>query len=102
MLSHMTAAWWRELINYPPPLIHVRTPRKCRSVPGVKVHQLSATERTWHTELPVTSIPQTMLDLAASSEFKLEVFTFAPRVCSRLGRAEWLVACCLSRCWLDI
>jgi hypothetical protein len=71
MLSHMTAAWWRELINYPPPVIHVRTPRRCRSLPGVEVHRESTMDRTWYKRIPVTSVPQTMLDLAASSELKL-------------------------------
>lgn len=71
MLSHMTAAWWRELINYPPATIHVRTPRRCISLPGVTVHRLSTAERTTHKRLPVTSIPQTMLDLAATAELRL-------------------------------
>lgn len=71
MLSHVTAAWWRELINYPAPTIHVRTPRRRISLPGVTVHPLRDVERTWHKGLPVTSIPQTMLDLAASAELKL-------------------------------
>jgi hypothetical protein len=71
MLSHMTAAWWRGLIDYPPPAISVRTPRQCRSLPGITVHQRSDTQRHWHNQLPVTSPQQTMLDLAASAELTL-------------------------------
>jgi hypothetical protein len=71
MLSHMTAAWWRGLIEYPPPITHVRTPFRRRSQPGIVVHAESTTQRTWHRQLPVTSPEQTMLDLAASAELRL-------------------------------
>jgi hypothetical protein len=71
MLSHMTAAWWRGLIEYAPPAISVRTPRRCRSLPGITVHGRSDTQRHWHKPLPVTSLEQTMLDLAASAELRL-------------------------------
>jgi hypothetical protein len=40
-------------------------------LPGIQVHDQRATERTWFKGLPVTSIPQTMLDLAATSELRL-------------------------------
>jgi hypothetical protein len=71
MLSHMTAAWWRGLIEYAPAAIHVCTPRRCGSLPGIDVHRERQTQRTWHKQLPVTSVEQTMLDLAASAELKL-------------------------------
>jgi hypothetical protein len=71
MLSHMTAAWWRGLIEYAPPTISVRTPRRCPSLPGITVHGRRDTERHWHKQLPVTSLDQTMLDLAASADLKL-------------------------------
>jgi hypothetical protein len=70
MLSHMTAAWWRGLIEYAPPAISVRTPRRCRSLPGITVHGRSDTQRHWHKPLPVTSLEQ-MLDLVASAELQL-------------------------------
>lgn len=109
MLSHMTAAWWRGLIEYPPPAISVRTPVRCRSLPGIAVHGRSDTQRHWHKQLPVTSLEQTMLDLAASAELKLvrkalgrldykyELDTAAlARICGR-GRAgsaalKWAIA----------
>jgi hypothetical protein len=71
MLSHMTAAWWRGLIEYARPRISVRTPRRRLSRSGIQVHGRSSTERHWHKQLPVTSLGQTMLDLAASAELKL-------------------------------
>jgi hypothetical protein len=84
MLSHMTAAWWRGLIDYPPPMIHVRTPHRRKSQPGIDVHADSTTQRTWHKQLPVTSLEQTMLDLAASAELKL--------VRKALGRLDYRYA----------
>jgi hypothetical protein len=71
MLSHMTAAWWRGLIEYAPPTIHVRSPRRRKSQPGIEVHAERSPRRTWHKQLPVTSLEQTMLDLAASADLKL-------------------------------
>src|SRR6202011_2684114 len=68
MLSHMTAAWWRGLIDYAAPVIHVSSPVRSKSRPGIAVHGERNTQRTWHKQLPVTSTEQTMLDLAASAE----------------------------------
>ncbi len=65
MLSHATAAWWYGLIERPTPGIHVSTPRKCQSRGKVTVHQRRACERTKHRGLPVTAVPQTLLDYAA-------------------------------------
>jgi predicted transcriptional regulator of viral defense system len=67
MLSHGTAAWWYGLIEHPPARIHVSTPRKCRSRRGITVHQRRKCERTWHEGLPVTTLPQTLLDYAATA-----------------------------------
>src|ERR1700732_5358867 len=33
-LSHATAAWWLGLADHQTSVIHVRTPRRCRSLPG--------------------------------------------------------------------
>ena len=66
MLSHGTAAHWRGLIDYPPPTIEVSTPRKTKSISGVKVYARREFQRDFHDRLPVTSIAQTVLDLAAS------------------------------------
>ncbi len=65
MLSHATALWWRGLIDRQPRPVHVSTPRRCRSLRGVKVHSRRTCERTWHMGLPTTSIEQALLDYAA-------------------------------------
>jgi uncharacterized protein DUF559 len=66
MLSHLSAAHWLGLIDYPPPAIHVSTPRRVRSVPGVVVHGRRRLVRASHRGIPVTTTPQTMLDVAAA------------------------------------
>src|SRR2546421_3039461 len=65
MLSHATAAWWWGLIDKPPSTIHISTPRRCRSLRGITVHQRRDCTRTWHKNLPVTIVAQTLLDFAS-------------------------------------
>lgn len=71
MLSHGTAAWWRGLIEYPVPAIHVSTPREVRSLGRVEVHARRTCVPEWHRGITVTSIVQTLLDLAAGEEPRL-------------------------------
>lgn len=71
MLSHATAAHWRGLIDYPPHMIEVTTPRKTRSIGSVRVYAERQTARHFHNRLPVTSRAQTVLDLAATSQPRL-------------------------------
>ncbi|MGH2835621.1 MAG: hypothetical protein ACRDKD_05355, partial [Solirubrobacteraceae bacterium] len=74
MLCHASGAHHRELIMYPPDVIHVSTPRtKIRSIRGViQVHAGRALARASHKDIPTTSIAQTLLDLAANPrDFKL-------------------------------
>lgn len=71
MLSHATAAHWRGLIEYPPQMIEVSTPRKRNPQPGIRVYGRRRLERQLHNGIPVTSIPQTILDLAATADFNL-------------------------------
>jgi hypothetical protein len=52
-------------------MIEVSTPRKKDSLPGIRVHGRRRLERDIHNGIPVTSIPQTILDLAAVADFKL-------------------------------
>lgn len=66
MLSHITAAWWLGLIDRPGQAIHVSTPRRCRPHPAVRAHARRTVSRTMHLGLPVSTLPHTMLDLAAS------------------------------------
>ena len=69
MLSHGTAARWLGLIDFAPSKIHVTTPRQKRSLQGIKVHgRRPGLKRYFHKGLPVTSIPVTMVNLAATSD----------------------------------
>lgn len=70
MLSHQTAAWWWNLTDRTPSAIHVSTPRRCRSRPGVKIHTRRSIERVWHNRLTVTTVPQTLLDYASEVPFE--------------------------------
>ncbi len=70
MLSHGTAAHWRGLIDYPPPTIEVATPRDIKSTGGVKVYARRQYKRDSYARLPVAPIPETVVDLAATSSIK--------------------------------
>ncbi len=67
MLSHATAAWWWGLWDAAPSRIHVSAPGRRRSVPGLAVHGRRRLERVWHSRLPVTTVAQTLLDLATDA-----------------------------------
>jgi Protein of unknown function (DUF559) len=72
MLSHGTAAWRRGLIDFPVYPSHVSTPRRKRALPGIAVHgRRPELDRERHQGMPVTSIAQTMYDLAAQGELRL-------------------------------
>jgi hypothetical protein len=64
MLSHATAAWWVGLADSRPYMIDVSTPRRCRSLPGIRVHGRRSIKRSSHKNVPVTPFPQTMVDYA--------------------------------------
>ncbi|OAI39036.1 hypothetical protein AYO39_03295 [Actinobacteria bacterium SCGC AG-212-D09] len=66
MLSHGTAAWWLELLKFPPPAMHVSTPRRIIDHGGVRVHGRRRLERMEHRGLPVTTPSQALLDFAAT------------------------------------
>ena len=71
-LSHTTGTAWRGLIDYFPRVIEVSTPRKIDSLPGIRVYaRRRGLQRDVYKGLPVTSIPQTLLDLAATAELRL-------------------------------
>jgi Transcriptional regulator, AbiEi antitoxin/Protein of unknown function (DUF559) len=71
MLSHATAACWHGLIEYPPSTIEVSTPRGVDSLSRVRVYGRRRRVLTVHRGIPVTSIAQTMVDLAAVTEPRL-------------------------------
>ncbi len=66
MLSHGTAAWWLELLKYPPPAIHVSTPRRVNDHGSIRVHGRRRLERIVRNGLPVTTPSQALLDFAAN------------------------------------
>lgn len=71
MLSHSSAAWWRGLILHPPDTVHVSTPRRVRSRPGIAIHGRRRLDRTRHRGIPVTTADRTVFDLAAEGEAAL-------------------------------
>jgi predicted transcriptional regulator of viral defense system len=78
MLSHATAAKWLDMIDDWPGVIHVSTPRRRRSLSGICVHpRRTGLTRTFHGAIPVTSITDTLLDLAAAGELPLVRRSFA-------------------------
>jgi len=78
MLSHATTAKWLDMIDRWPSVIHVSTPRRRSSLPGIRVHpRRTGLLRTAHGAIPVTSIADTLLDLAAAGELALVRRSFA-------------------------
>ncbi|MDQ3689410.1 MAG: type IV toxin-antitoxin system AbiEi family antitoxin domain-containing protein [Chloroflexota bacterium] len=63
-LSHMTAAWWWGLLRFASTRIHISRIGRTRSSPGIEVHGPANLERVWHRGLPVTSVRQTLLEIA--------------------------------------
>ncbi len=66
-LSHTTATWWWGLIPHPPELIEVVSLNDAGSSTGVKVRHPRHVEAIRHRRLPVTTIPQTLLDFASQA-----------------------------------
>jgi very-short-patch-repair endonuclease len=63
-LSHTTGAWWWALRKAATRVIHVTSPRRCRSPEGVHVHGPAEVERVTHDGLPVTTVERTLLDIS--------------------------------------
>jgi very-short-patch-repair endonuclease len=64
-LSHASAAHWWELVPYLPKTTHVTSPRRRRSLRGVRVHHVKGLDRLIHRGLPVTPVLRTLLDFAS-------------------------------------
>ena len=64
-LSHTTAGWWWGLLPAEPRRIHVSTLGRRRAAPSIALHHPRSLPRTSHRGLPVTTVPRTLLDLAA-------------------------------------
>lgn len=67
MLSHATALWWHGLLEHQPLTIHVSTPRKCASQPGIRVHSRRSVEPIHHRRLPTTTVSQALLDFSTTA-----------------------------------
>jgi hypothetical protein len=67
MLSHATALWWHGLLDHEPYPLQVTTPRRCRSLNGIRVYGRRACDRIPHNGLPTTTIEQALLDFAAKA-----------------------------------
>jgi Protein of unknown function (DUF559) len=68
-LSHATATWWLELSERRPRIIDVTTPRRCKSLDGIRVHDRRARDRVWVRGLPTTGPIDTLLDVATTTDF---------------------------------
>jgi predicted transcriptional regulator of viral defense system len=78
MLSHATAAKWLDMIDRWPAVVHVSTPRRRRSLSGICVRpRRTGLTRTVHDAIAVTTIADTLLDLAAAGELTLVRRSFA-------------------------
>jgi hypothetical protein len=66
-LSHLSAAWWWGLIEEQPGVIDVSVPGRRRSTEGVVIHCRRSLDRVWERRLPVTTVPQMLLDLAPTT-----------------------------------
>lgn len=66
--SHYAAAWLWDLLRYRPETIHVTVPTPRRSRRPFAVHHadLAPRDRALREGIPVTSLPRTLLDLAAA------------------------------------
>jgi len=69
VLSHQTAAWHWRLIDAEPQRIHVSTANDTRSLTEIRVHRPRSIESETHNGLAVTTVPRTLLDLAATMTF---------------------------------
>jgi hypothetical protein len=67
VLSHGTAAWRWHIIPAPPTTIELAVPRDRRAPRGLRLFQgeLRADDLTLNARFPSTSVPRTLLDLAA-------------------------------------
>ena len=68
-LSHLTSAWWWQLLDVDLYPIHISLSGERRAIGGLVLHQPRALERTWHRRLPVTPVARTLLDIASIIRF---------------------------------
>lgn len=67
MLTGATGAWWLHVRDHQPQLIEVATPRRCESLPGIRVRERRDDVRTWHRGLPVAPVADVLIDYATTA-----------------------------------
>lgn len=75
VLSHHAAAYLHNLLTSPPSPPHITTASKGLERPGIAIHssQIRRDERTKRQNIPTTTVPRTILDMAACLDrFDLE------------------------------
>jgi Transcriptional regulator, AbiEi antitoxin len=67
LISHVSAAWLWGLLRQRPSVIHVTAPTRRRGKSPLSIHhaRLVDEDRSFLDGIPVTSLPRTLLDLAA-------------------------------------
>lgn len=69
LLSHRSAAWLWEISNRGPAPFEVTAPTSRKARPPIRLHRasnLAAEDRALEDGIPVTALPRTLLDLAAT------------------------------------
>ncbi|MFL5898418.1 MAG: hypothetical protein ACJ76D_08155 [Solirubrobacterales bacterium] len=72
LLSHLSAAWLWDISNASPAPFAVTTPVRRKPRPPIRLHEarsITAEDRALREGIPVTSLPRTLLDLAAAVRF---------------------------------
>lgn len=72
LLSHVSAAWLWDLTNTSPLPADVTTPIHRKPRPPIRLHEarlITADDRALREGIPVTALPRTLLDLAATVRF---------------------------------
>jgi hypothetical protein len=64
-LGSISALWWQKLLGHRPMLIHIDSPRRVRSQPGLLVRQATF-DRQFRRGLPVVPLPQALLAAASA------------------------------------
>ena len=84
-----------SILAHEPTRIHVSTPRRLASLTEIRVHHRPSLTRERTSSLPVTPVPQTLLDLAATQPFsrappspRRSRLPQAPRPIGRRSRAR--------------
>lgn len=93
-LSHATAAWWWGLINPEPTVVDVSAPGSSGSLERVRVHHPRVIDATRWRRLPVTTVPRTLLDLAAEASIDLVRRALAQADYRHLLRLDAVAAVC--------